>query len=51
MSNSAALAWPSPICWDGELNSHQAFYGLRVGPGAASLPAYRIGGAGAAPSS
>lgn len=35
-----------------EKNPEAILYGLRVGPGAASLPAYRIGGgAGAAPSS
>ncbi len=34
-----------------ERNPEAILYGLRVGPGAASLPAYRIGGTGAAPSS
>src|SRR5919112_702073 len=27
--SSAVLAWPSPTCWDGELNSHQAFKGRK----------------------
>lgn len=34
-----------------EKNPEAILYGLRVGPGAASLPAHRIGGAGAAPPS
>lgn len=25
MGGSVALGWPSPTCWDGELNSHQVF--------------------------
>lgn len=34
-----------------EKNPEAILYGLRVGPGTASLPAYRIGDAGAPPSS
>jgi hypothetical protein len=29
VSNSDVPAWPLPTCWDGDLNSHQAFKSLR----------------------